>query len=101
MEPIEAVVNTDKKTLDTGRVKVKIMQWQLLSYCSSALIGLGMYGVFVVAESTEPAAFLSLLNNVQNAYGMIGIGIVLEVVILAKLIPLWKRRAALTKRQAK
>lgn len=77
-------------------IDTKIMKLQLISAPAMILLGLGLYGVFGV---TDGNAFHPALNDKNNAYGLIAVGVAIEVFFTMKLVQLLKQKAELVKEQ--
>ncbi len=80
------------KEEELKKVQKDIILIQLITAPANIAIGLGLYGVFAVTDNN---AFISILNNIEFCYGLIVVGVVIEILAFKKLRPLLQRQAVL------
>ena len=85
-------MNRQEQLNDVNR---KIFIINILGAPGAILIGLSLYAIF----EADGNAFHPALNNLPIVYSMLVFGVAIEAWQLFKLLPLFKKRAALAKNE--
>ncbi len=87
------IVNEQEKQQALKDVNKRLMKIQIIGAIGNILVGLALYGIW----GAQGNAFLPILNNMDVAYSMLVLGIIIMTWQFANYFPLIKKRIELTK----
>ena len=73
---------------ELNQIQKNIFKLNLIGSFGAILLGLGLYGIF----GADGDAFHPLLNDSNFVYGILTVGVVIQIWEFSKLIPLLKRK---------